>query len=157
MGSLYEQDFIAWTEQQARALRDLSRTSNAPLDWEHLIAEIESLGASERRALGSEVRRVIQHLLKLEHSREMDPRRGWQVTVVNARAEIEALLAHDPGLRARLTAVIAEEWPRAARAAAQELRAHGQAGAAAAAARAVAGYYTERQLLGDWFPDTPAP
>jgi Domain of unknown function DUF29 len=36
--------------------------SNLPLDWENLAEEIESLGASQRTELNSQVRRVLRHL-----------------------------------------------------------------------------------------------
>ena len=46
--TLYEEDFVAWTEQQAEALRSAARGStNQPLDWENLAEEIESLGRSD--------------------------------------------------------------------------------------------------------------
>ena len=41
---LYEQDFVAWTEKQARELRELRANRwNGPLDLEHLAEEIEDL------------------------------------------------------------------------------------------------------------------
>ena len=51
--SLYDEDFVAWTQQQAKALRAAagSRT-NQPLDWENLAEEVEDLGKSVRRELG---------------------------------------------------------------------------------------------------------
>ena len=42
---LYEQDFVRWTEQQARAIRDASTARiNLPFDWENVAEEIDSLG-----------------------------------------------------------------------------------------------------------------
>lgn len=39
--TLYENDFFAWTEQQAEVLRRAAREgSNLPLDWENLAEEI---------------------------------------------------------------------------------------------------------------------
>lgn len=46
--NLHEQDFYAWTQQQAGLLKTGKLTE---LDIEHLIGEIESMGASERREL----------------------------------------------------------------------------------------------------------
>ncbi|MBV9018118.1 MAG: DUF29 family protein, partial [Alphaproteobacteria bacterium] len=35
--TLYDEDFVAWTEQQAEALRSAGRgRTNQPLDWENL-------------------------------------------------------------------------------------------------------------------------
>ena len=62
--TLYEEDTVAWAEQQAAALRAAARGgSNQALDWENLAEEIESLGAAQRSALGSHVMRIIQHLV----------------------------------------------------------------------------------------------
>ena len=64
---LYEQDFFRWTEEQARGLRAAAAMRlNAPLDWENLAEEIESLGRSDRRELASRVQTVIEHLMKLQ-------------------------------------------------------------------------------------------
>ena len=81
---LYEEDFYAWTRDQAAALRRMAKDRwNGPLDLEHLAEEIEDVGSERRDAVRSQVRRIIEHLLKLEHSRarrsagrlaEFDPR-----------------------------------------------------------------------------------
>jgi hypothetical protein len=67
--TLYEEDTVAWSEQQAAALRAAARGgSNQPLDWENLAEEIESLGRSLRLGLRSQLVRIIQHLVNLAHS-----------------------------------------------------------------------------------------
>jgi len=71
--SLYETDTVAWSEQQAAALRAAARGgSSQPLDWENLAEEIESLGRSLKLGLRSQVVRIIQHLVKLAHSPALD-------------------------------------------------------------------------------------
>src|SRR5439155_14627168 len=72
---LYEQDFLLWTKEQATALRRAA-DSNLPLDWENLAEEMESLGASQRTELNSQLRRVLRHLFKLEASPAFEPRAG---------------------------------------------------------------------------------
>src|SRR5438105_9555179 len=89
---LYENDFVRWTEQQSRALRDAAGVgTNLPLDWENLAEEIESLGRSQRHELRSRFAVIIEHLLKLEHSPAVDPRRGWIDTVGRERLNVEQL------------------------------------------------------------------
>jgi len=101
--SLYDNDFLAWSKQQAEALRAAMRDgSNQSLDFGNLAEEIEDLGKSVRRELQSQIRRVVRHLLKLEHSPAREPRRGWAESVVDARAEIEDLLEASPSLRTEL-------------------------------------------------------
>ena len=156
MSDLYERDFIGWTEQQARALREAAaRGTNLPLDWDHLIEEVEDLGRSQYHALASQVERLIEHLLKLEFSPAVQPRPGWFDTVADARNQIDRRLELDPGLRPRLAEIMRKEAPRATRTAVAALSRHGEAVAAAKAAVADGTRYTEDQLLGDWLPERP--
>lgn len=139
MSDLYATDFIARTQTQSAALRDLARTSNAPLDREHVIEEIEGLGACRRNALARE------------------PRATWRISVASARAEIESSLANDPGLRPRPAEILSEEWPRARRLAVTELRACAENEAVNHMSGLDAGPFTPGEIPGDWFADDPAP
>jgi hypothetical protein len=86
---LYERDFYAWTRQQARALARLrGAPANTGLDPAHLAEEIRDLGSEVRHAIESQLVRLIVHLLKLEHSRLAEPRRGWSLSVRDARRQI---------------------------------------------------------------------
>ena len=49
---LYEEDFFAWTRDQASALRRMAKDRwNGPLDLEHLAEEIEDVGSDRRDAV----------------------------------------------------------------------------------------------------------
>ena len=127
---LYEEDFYAWTRAQARALRRLARTRpNEPVDWKHLIEEVEALGRSELHAVRSHLRVLMEHLLKLLVSRAEEPRRGWQLTVLRCRLELADRLT--PSLRR----IVARELPRLYRQAREDaalaLTLHGEEEAAA--------------------------
>ncbi|WP_448189054.1 DUF29 domain-containing protein [Azospirillum sp. sgz301742] len=99
----YDEDYYAWTQEQARLLREAATTRiNMPLDFENLAEEIESMGRSDARALSSALMRVIEHLLKLEHSTAADPRAGWRRSVVNHRIDAEEELETSPSLRGRI-------------------------------------------------------
>ena len=157
MAGLYETDFLAWTEQQGEALRSAARgESNQRLDWENLAEEIESLGVSQKSALGSPLRRIIHHLVKLQYSPTPDPRRGWIGSILDARSEIEDLFETSPSLRTGLDREIARQTERAVRLALNDLEGKGELDPAATAAlRATS--YTRDQILGDWFPSEPLP
>jgi hypothetical protein len=72
---LYEDDFHAWTRDQAKALRRLAQARpNEAIDFAHLIDEVQNLGKSQRDAVRSHARTVIEHCLKLEHSGAREPR-----------------------------------------------------------------------------------
>ena len=64
---LYDEDFYAWSREQAAALRRLSAERwDGLLDLEHLVEEVEDLGDERRNAVRSQLRRLIEHCLKLE-------------------------------------------------------------------------------------------
>ncbi len=127
---LYEEDFYAWTRAQARALRQLARTRpNVPVDWKHLVEEVEDLGRSELHAVRSHLVVVLEHLLKLQASTADAPRRGWMLTVQRARSELEERLT--PSLRRHLRAALPRLYTRARRDARFALELHGEHEAAA--------------------------
>ncbi len=71
---LYAEDYYAWTRDQAAALRRLAKERwNGPLDLDHLAEEVEDLGSEVRSAVRSQLRRLMEHLLKLEHARAAEP------------------------------------------------------------------------------------
>ena len=47
---------------------------NSKVDLENLAEEVESLGRSDLNAVRSQVRRIVEHLLKLEFSPSIPPR-----------------------------------------------------------------------------------
>jgi hypothetical protein len=109
---LYEQDFYVWTQHQAEALRRLAETRpNAELDFPHLIEEVEDLGTGQRDAVRSQVRRIIEHCLKLEYSHAVDPRGGWYDSLIDARPELDDKLS--PSLRRDLDDQLPRLWARA--------------------------------------------
>src|SRR5207237_1518879 len=61
--SLYEQDFYAWTQEQAKLLREGAWKC---LDVVNLVEEIESLGKQQRQELRNRLGVVLGHLLKWE-------------------------------------------------------------------------------------------
>ena len=74
----YDQDFYAWTQTQAAALRAAALGgANLPVDWENVAEEIESLGKSQASALRSRLATIIEHLLKLEFWPTQKPTFGW--------------------------------------------------------------------------------
>lgn len=150
--SRYDEDFVAWTEEQAGMLRELGQTStNPPLDWENLAEEVESLGISQRRELSSRIGIIIEHLLKLEHSPTRDPRRGWIDTVLRERDEVQTLLATSPSLRSALAEIVEQVGGRTARLVARRLDLYEEA-TPEVIARLKTIRYSEQQALGDWFP-----
>ncbi|WP_029010369.1 DUF29 domain-containing protein [Azospirillum halopraeferens] len=109
----YDEDFYAWTVDQAARLREAASSgANLPVDWENLAEEVESMGRSDRRALGNQLARVLEHLLKLEHSPARLPRRGWKLSVVDGRRAAIDILNDSPSLRAKLDEILDPAWAR---------------------------------------------
>lgn len=151
--TLYEQDFLRWTEQQADTLRAAGESgTNLPLDWENLAEEIESLGRRDRFELSSRIATIIEHLLKLEISPAKRPGAQGLGTIVRSRDAIERLLQISPSLRRDIPDLVREECVRVPKLVAKELRGYGEADAALLARLSAAARYTEEQILGDWFP-----
>jgi hypothetical protein len=126
---LYHDDFHAWTREQAKALRRLAETRpNEELDFRHLVEEVRDLGKGERDAVRSQLARILEHLLKLEHSPAREPREGWYDTIGDARRELYFKLS--PSLRRDATQRLPELYALARRRAARALTCHGEAGPA---------------------------
>ena len=89
--SLYEEDFYAWTQQQAELLRRLPAVGNE-IDLEHIAEEIEDLGGSDLRAARSLCQHIIEHLLKLEYSGLDEPANHWRDEIVEWRLQLEQIL-----------------------------------------------------------------
>lgn len=151
--SAYEADVLAWSEQQSALLRRIGagEAVNGQVDWENVAEEIESVGQYERRTLVSHVRTVIEHLAKLQASPALEPRAGWQDTVMRVRLEIEDLLDTSPSLRPTLEAVIARQQPRALKLVASAMALHGETPRVPLNRIS----FTSDQVLSDWFPQPP--
>ncbi|MBI1250865.1 MAG: DUF29 family protein [Alphaproteobacteria bacterium] len=93
---LYEQDFYAWTQAQAQALRDRGQGA-ARLDWERLAEEIEDMGKSDLRECHSRLETIIEHLFKLAWTQNTQPQGGWSSTIARERNALEDILT--PTLR----------------------------------------------------------
>lgn len=93
--TLYDQDFLKWTEQQVEFLQKGSWES---LDIENLVEELESLGRTEQRELGSYLQVLIMHLLKCQYQPERRTN-SWETTISNCRDKIQDCLEDTPSLQ----------------------------------------------------------
>ena len=153
--TLYDDDFVAWSEQQAEALRAAARGgTNQQLDWENLAEEIEGLGNSQRSALGSHIMRIIQHLAKLEHSPATEPRNGWRRSVRLARIQAQRRIDENPSLKSEMDQFVQAEMRRGLEYAIADLEEHEEIDDVDANALRRTRYSAE-QILGEWFPPEP--
>ncbi len=89
--SRYDDDFYAWTQEQAELLRRLPAVSNR-LDSLLIAEEIEDLGRSELHAAQSLCEHIIEHLLKLEYSGFDEPAPHWRHEIIEWRLQLEKKL-----------------------------------------------------------------
>lgn len=109
--SPYETDFVAWSQEQAAALRQAAELRlNMPVDWLNVAEELDSMGRSDKHAIESHLVGIVEHLLKLRASPAAEPRRLWENSVDHHRHRARRLLSQSPSLRPHLTAVFAECW-----------------------------------------------
>ena len=103
MGTSYDEDVIAWANEQAALLRAGKLSA---IDIEHIAEEIEDVGKSEQRELANRMAVLLAHLLKWQYQPE---RRGssWQATIREQRRAIGVVLRKTPSLR---NSLIDPEW-----------------------------------------------
>lgn len=104
--TLYDQDFFAWANEQARLLR-AGALSEAHID--HIAEEIESKGRAEKRELISRLSVLLLHLLKWQYQ---PVRRGasWEVTIRNHRRALADHLVDNPSLKATCAEAVARAY-----------------------------------------------
>ena len=148
--SLYETDYYAWTREQAAALRELAeRRAPVPLDLANLAEEVEDLGRTQRDAVRSQVRRIMEHFLKLEFSTAAYPRLDWKESIVEARSELADKIS--ASLRRDAEDELPNLFRRAQRKAALRVRKFGEA-QAADDLPASCPYSLDAILRDDWYP-----
>jgi hypothetical protein len=95
MGNSYETDIVAWASEQAELLRSGQWSR---LDIDHIAEEIDSVGRTEKRELGSRMTVLLAHLLKW-HFQPEHRSNSWLRTIRTQRGMIARALAKMPSLR----------------------------------------------------------
>jgi Domain of unknown function DUF29 len=114
----YDEDFFAWTQEQARLLR---AGDTVDVDVENLAEEIESVGRSDRREIRNRLTVLLTHLLKWQ----FQPRRrgnSWSLTIWEQRLQIESILKDSPSLQPFFAEIVPDYYRRAREKAARETR-----------------------------------
>ncbi len=150
LDDLYRNDYYAWSRQQAAELRRLLvERVNTPLDLDNLAEEVESLGRADLRRVKRQLRRIMEHLLKLQYAPVSDPRDGWRETILEARQDIDDYLT--PSMRPEIEADLERDYAKARAKTVLALQQHGEG--EAAAELPIASPYALADLLDpDWWP-----
>ena len=105
--SLYEEDFLLWSEETAAKPRARDFEN---LDLANLIEEVESLGRSNRKELSSRLVRLLEHLLKRMYVKLPENYRGWEDTIRHQRLELELLIEDSPSLKTIWSERLEQAW-----------------------------------------------
>src|SRR5271169_281120 len=139
----YDQDFYAWTREQADLLR-AGRASDA--DLENIAEEIESMGKTEKRELVSRLTVLLLHLIKWRFQ-PVKRGRSWHLSIYGQRLDIEDLLSDNPSLRPIVSLSIGQAWRRAL------IEAEKETGLDASTFPADCPWAAERILSDDFWPE----
>ena len=106
----YEEDFVAWLEDQARRAR---RGETDNLDLENIAEELEGLARSDHE-IASPMTVLLMHLLKCRFQPKRRSR-SWLGTIIEQRQQIARLIAYGPSLRAFPASILDECYTDARR------------------------------------------
>lgn len=142
MAKVYESDFSGWIDQTIRLLKGGHWHD---VDVNHLIEEIEDLGKRERRAISSQLIRLLLHLLKWQYQpqRRTD---SWLDSITDARTQIDLAIADSPSLKSYPAEQLTDCYRRARRQASQ------QTGLKADTFPETCPYAVDLVLSEDWLP-----
>ena len=114
----YEEDFVAWLEDQARHAR---RGEIDALDLENIADELDGMAHSDRREIRNRLIVLLAHLLKClvqPHKRSS----SWLGTIDDQRFQIAELLEDSPSLHNYPAQILDRYYPFARRNAARRMR-----------------------------------
>jgi hypothetical protein len=109
--TLYDDDILLWSEQQAaaiRRLRDGPRGLPNELDIDNVAEEIESVGRSELAAVESYIELILVHLIKLAATPDEEPILHWRAEVTAFHSGLRRRFASSMRGRIDLTALWAD-------------------------------------------------
>lgn len=143
MTTAYAADLNLWAQQTAGLLREKRWNE---IDLEHLAEELEDLSKSEKRAIASQLARLLLYLLKWQYQpqRRSD---SWLDSISDARLQIELAIQDSPSLKNHPEAVLEPSYAIARRNAAK------QTGLPLAVFPASCLYPLPQILAEEWLPD----
>lgn len=114
--ALYDQDFYLWLTQTSQFLKT---GEFHQLDLPNLIEEIEDMGKSQKKAIKSNLRVILWHLLKYQYQPEKRTK-SWRLTIYKHRDRLQDSFAESPSLKNFFQEVFDECYQKARETASQE-------------------------------------
>jgi len=114
--TLYDTDYLQWIETTIDQLR--SRNFD-DVDWDNLIEELEDMASSQRKAVRSNLKILLLHLLKYRYQPEkrID---SWRFSIVDRRQQLQEDFEESPSLRNYGTEIFSRTYQDARKLAAAE-------------------------------------
>jgi hypothetical protein len=116
LAALYEQDYYLWLEATAQLLRT---QQFAALDVVNLLEEVEDMGRSEKRAVYSNLKILLMHLLKYRYQPQ-NRSNSWMATIVEHRQRLKKAFKESPSLQLYCAEILHECYQDARELAAAE-------------------------------------
>ena len=117
----YDDDFVAWSEDQAARIRALPPEIGRLIDIENVAEEIETLGRSEVATVASHLRNILTHLILMASTPNAPPAGHWRAECIVFQDE--AIEHFTPSMRRKLR--MAKLWSGAVKIAQAKLEAYG--------------------------------
>ncbi len=105
--SLYESDFLLWTQD---TIAKLKAKDFDHVDFENLIEEVEALGRSEKKELASRLETLLAHLLKRIYIDMPQEFNGWDRTIREQRRRLTQALRKTPSLKSVWDELLDDAW-----------------------------------------------
>lgn len=113
---LYDEDYNVWLES---TIQQLKSSDFSAVDWENLIEELEDMGRSEKRAVYSNLKILLLHLLKYRY--QPDKRsNSWKSSICEHRQRLFRSFRESPSLKRYFETVVSESYSDAQKLASQE-------------------------------------
>ena len=106
MTTLYEKDFLGWTQMQSILLK---KKDFSALDITNLIEEIEDLGSSTHSKMESLLRVILCHLLKIKFQPEKHTP-SWDRSIKSCLTQARRLLRKNPSLKHYLEEIFMDAY-----------------------------------------------
>ena len=92
--TLYDQDYYLWID---KTVEQLSHHQFQEIDLQNLIAELESMGRSEKRSVQSNLTVLLMHLLKYKYQSEKRTN-SWRYIILEHRQRLRDTFKTSPSL-----------------------------------------------------------
>jgi hypothetical protein len=150
---LYHQDWYRWARQQAGGLRRLAdERINTDVELQRIAEDLDEMADGRQDALRSQLRCIVEHLLKLEYSPAANPRRLLRLSIREARIRARKLVTSKLESEARVE--LPDTYADARELATEAMREFGEE-AAAAQVPTSCPYSFEQLLDRNWLPKGP--